>query len=167
MKDLIKGKAIVVGKNIDTDQIYPGRYLELVDPNDIAKHAMEGVDPNFYKRFNPGDIIVADKNFGCGSSREHAVITLKTAGVAAVIAPSFARIFYRNAINLGLPLITCANITEFVKEGEELEVTLSTGTIKNNTVTTEIQGDELPPFVLEMISYGGIKQYYIHKHEEK
>lgn len=167
MKDIIKGKVVVVGKNIDTDQIYPGRYLELVEPEDIAKHAMEGVDPNFHKRFNKGDIIVADKNFGCGSSREHAVITLKTAGVAAIIAPSFARIFYRNAINLGLPLITCGSIIEAVSEGDELELQLSTGSIKNITATTEINGDELPPFVLEMISYGGIKQYYIHKHQDK
>lgn len=167
MKDVIRGKAIVVGKNIDTDQIYPGRYLELVDPEDIAKHAMEGVDPNFLKRFSKGDIIVADKNFGCGSSREHAVITLKTAGVAAIIAPSFARIFYRNAINLGLPLVTSTNIIENVKEGDELELQLSTGCIKNISQFTEIKGDELPPFVLEMISYGGIKQYYIQKNSDK
>ncbi|AOY77769.1 3-isopropylmalate dehydratase [Clostridium formicaceticum] len=158
---------MIVDKNIDTDQIYPGRYLELVEPEEIAKYAMEGVDPDFFNRFNRGDIIVADKNFRCGSSREHAVITLKIAGVAAIIAPSFARIFYRNAINLGLPLITCSNSTDFVKEGEELVLQLETGLIKNKTTVTEINEDPRSPFVLEMISYGGIKQYYIHKHQEK
>jgi 3-isopropylmalate/(R)-2-methylmalate dehydratase small subunit len=163
MNKFVKGKALVFGKNIDTDQIYPGRFLELVKPEDIAKHAMEGAAPDFYNRFNKGDILVADKNFGCGSSREHAVITLKTAGVGAVIAPSFARIFYRNAINLGLPLITCKDIVEFAGEGDEIEVELETGIIKNITKGTRIQGDELPEFVLEMISHGGIKQYYINK----
>ena len=160
---IINGKAIVVGANIDTDQIYPGRYLELVKPEEIAKHAMEGVDANFFNRFSKGDIIVADKNFGCGSSREHAVITLKTAGVSAVIAPSFARIFYRNAINLGLPLITCKEILEYTNEGDKLEVDLKTGIIKNLTNNREVKGDELPEFVLDMISHGGIKQYYINK----
>lgn len=163
MKKTIKGGAIVVGKNIDTDQIYPGRYLDLIEVEDIAKHSMEGVDPNFHKRFNKGDIIVSDKNFGCGSSREHAVITLKAAGVGAIIAPSFARIFYRNAINLGLPLITCKNIMEFIDESDQLEVELNTGVIKNITKATEIKGDELPQFVLDMIYHGGIKQYYINK----
>jgi 3-isopropylmalate/(R)-2-methylmalate dehydratase small subunit len=161
----IKGKAIVFGINIDTDQIYPGRYLELVKYEDIAKHAMEGTAPDFYSRFNKGDIIIADKNFGCGSSREHAVITLKTAGVGAIIAPSFARIFYRNAINLGLPLISCKDITSFVEEKDELEVDLEKGLILNHTKGTQLQGDALPEFILEMINEGGIKQYYINKHE--
>jgi 3-isopropylmalate/(R)-2-methylmalate dehydratase small subunit len=161
--DNIKGKAITFGKNIDTDQIYPGRYLELYKYEDVAKHAMEGADPGFYERFTKGDIIVADKNFGCGSSREHAVITLKTAGVSAVIAPSFARIFYRNAINLGLPLISCKDIVTFAEEKDELEVDLKTGIIKNCTKGEEIQGDVLPEFILDMIAQGGIKQYYINK----
>lgn len=161
MQDIIRGKGIVVGKNIDTDQIYPGRYLELVEPEDIAKHAMEGVDPNFHRRFKSGDIIVADKNFGCGSSREHAVITLKAAGVAAVIAPSFARIFYRNAINLGLPLITCGEILENVEEGDMLEIDSKIGRINNTTKAIQIEGEKLPEFVLDMISHGGIKQYHI------
>lgn len=167
MKEIITAKVVVVGKNIDTDQIYPGRYLELVEPKEIAAHAMEGIYPNFHQRFKRGDIIIADKNFGCGSSREHAVITLKTAGVAAVIAPSFARIFYRNAINLGLPLITCKDIVGFTTEGDEVQVELKTGLIKNLTHNTEIKGDELPEFVLEMMAHGGIKQYYINKAEEK
>lgn len=161
MENLIKGRGILVGKNIDTDQIYPGRYLALVKAEDIAEHGMEGVDPNFRDRYSNGDIIVADRNFGCGSSREHAVITLKALGVGAVIAPSFARIFYRNAINLGLPLITCKDIIESVDEGDQLEVELNTGIIKNITKSTELQGDKLPKFVLDMISHGGIKEYYI------
>ena len=165
MKDIIKGKVIVVGENIDTDQIYPGRYLELVNPDEIAKHAMEGAVPDFHQHFKKGDIIVADKNFGCGSSREHAVITLKTVGVAAVVAPSFARIFYRNAINLGLPLITCKDITKLVTFGDEISIELKTGMINNITEDKEIQGDELPQFVLDMISEGGIKAYYINQNK--
>lgn len=167
MMDRIQGSAIVVGANIDTDQIYPGRYLELVEPEDIARHAMEGVDPDFQKRFQEGDIIVADRNFGCGSSREHAVIALKTLGVSAVIAPSFGRIFYRNAINLGLPLITCSEILEGAAEGDRLEVLLSQGRILNQTQEVEIRGEALPEFVLEMIAHGGIKKYHIAMHEGK
>jgi 3-isopropylmalate/(R)-2-methylmalate dehydratase small subunit len=164
--DNFKGKSIIFGKNIDTDQIYPGRYLELVKYEDVAKHAMEGADPQFFKRFIKGDIIIADKNFGCGSSREHAVIALKTAGVGAIVAPSFARIFYRNAINLGLPLISCKDIIEFADEGDELELELKSGIIKNITTGLEIQGDPLPEFILDMIEQGGIKQYYINKHRD-
>ena len=163
MNTEMTGKAVVVGKNIDTDQIYPGRYLELVEPKDIAKHVMEGMDTDFHKRFSPGDFIVADRNFGCGSSREHAAITLKTSGIAAVIAPSFARIFYRNAINLGLPLITCEGITDLIDEGDRLTVNIKTGKIVNLTKGEDIQGDKLSDFILEMISYGGIKQYNIQK----
>src|SRR5699024_8620824 len=103
----VRGKAFVFGKNIDTDQIYHGRYLELVDPKEIAEHCLEGADPSFSGKANPGDIVVAGTNFGCGSSREHAAITLKTKGVSVVLAESFARIFFRNAINLALPLIVC------------------------------------------------------------
>lgn len=166
MNNIVKGKGILFGKNIDTDQIYPGRYLELVDHKDISKHAMEGADPNFLNKFTIGDIIVADKNFGCGSSREHAVITLKTAGVGAIIAESFARIFYRNSINLGLPLIICKGIVDFVEEGDKLEVNLEEGIVKNLTKDKEIQGEKLPAFVLEMMAQGGIKQYYINKNKE-
>ena len=159
----LQGRVIVVGENIDTDQIYPGRYLELVDPQEIAKHAMEGAIPDFHLQFKKGDIIVADRNFGCGSSREHAVITLKTAGVTAIVAPSFARIFYRNAINLGLPLITCKDITKLVKAGDEISIDLKAGLIENLAEGKEIKGDELPQFVLDMISEGGIKAYYINQ----
>jgi 3-isopropylmalate/(R)-2-methylmalate dehydratase small subunit len=160
---IISGKAHTFGKNIDTDQIYPGRYLELVKPEDIAKHAMEGADPKFLEKYSKGDIIIADKNFGCGSSREHAAITLKTIGVGAVISESFGRIFYRNSINLGLPLMVCQGIKEFVEEGDKLEIDLEEGIVKNITKNKTLKGEKLPEFVLEMMEAGGIKQYYINK----
>lgn len=163
MDKIISGKAHTFGKNIDTDQIYPGRYLELVKPEDIAKHAMEGADPKFLEKYNKGDIIIADKNFGCGSSREHAAITLKTIGAGAVISESFGRIFYRNSINLGLPLMVCQGIKEFVEAGDKLEIDLEEGIVKNITKNKILKGEKLPEFVLEMMEAGGIKQYYINK----
>lgn len=163
MDKIISGKAHTFGKNIDTDQIYPGRYLELVKPEDIGKHAMEGADPKFLEKYSKGDIIIADKNFGCGSSREHAAITLKTIGVGAVISESFGRIFYRNSINLGLPLMVCQGIKEFVEEGDKLEIDLEEGIVKNITKNKILKGEKLPEFVLEMMEAGGIKQYYINK----
>ena len=131
----------------------------------LSNYCFNTIDTQFPKRAkdNDGGFIVGGENYGQGSSREHAVITLKTAGVSAVIAPSFARIFYRNAINLGLPLITCKEILEYTNEGDKLEVDLKTGIIKNLTNNREVKGDELPQFVLDMISHGGIKQYYINK----
>ena len=163
MNNIIKGKAHTFGKNIDTDQIYPGRYLELVKSEDIALHAMEGADSEFLENYSKGNILVADKNFGCGSSREHAAITLKTIGVGAVISESFGRIFYRNSINLGLPLMVCKGISQFVSEGDKLEIDLEKGIIKNITKNETIKGEKLPEFVLKMMEAGGIKKYYINK----
>ena len=117
----IIGQAIVLGDNIDTDQIYPGRYLELVDPKEIGRHCLAGVDPEIAPNFKPGDIVVAGKNFGCGSSREHAAIALINMGASLVLAESFARIFFRNAINLGLPLVICPGISQKVKAGQTLK----------------------------------------------
>ena len=114
VQKILKGKAFVYGPNIDTDQIYPGRFLDLTDPDQVGKHALEGADPNFVKEVQPGDLIVAATNFGCGSSREHAAVTLKAAGVGAILADSYGRIFYRNAINLGVPLIVCPGISRFI-----------------------------------------------------
>jgi len=133
MKKKIKGKAWVVGDDIDTDQIYHGQYLPLTDPKEMARHAMEFVPgmENFAREVKPDDIIVAGKNFGCGSSREHAVICLKENKVACVLAESFARIFYRNSINLGFPLLECPGISKKVKTKDELEIDLKTGKIKN------------------------------------
>jgi len=160
LKKVITGRAFLYGDNIDTDQIYPGRYLELVKPEEVAAHCLEGADPSFAKKMNAGDVVVAGRNFGCGSSREHAVITLVHAGVGVLIAESFARIFYRNAINLGLPLIVCPGITDRVKEGNILEVDLHGGLVKNLTTSEEIQGEKLSDYVLKILQNGGIKPLF-------
>ncbi len=158
MKDrIIKGKAFIFGANIDTDQIYPGRYLELTDAEDLAKHAMEGADPSFVSEFAFGDIVVASTNFGCGSSREHAAVTLKAIGVGAVIADSYARIFYRNAINLGIPLIVCKGISALVNKGDMLQVEFGTGVITNVSTGATAQAEPFSEYTLNILSSGGIK----------
>lgn len=157
MNRIIEGNAFVFGSNIDTDQIYPGRYLALTDPEAVAKHAMEGVDPDFVNKIQPGDIIVAEKNFGCGSSREHAAITLKSAGVGAILAESFARIFYRNAINLGLPLLVIPGIAAKVKSGDRLTVDIKQGLVKNETNGVEIKGDQISEYMFHILENDGIK----------
>lgn len=158
----IRGKVFKYGDNIDTDQIFPGRYLELTEEEEIARHAMEGVDSDFVTKVEKGDIIAAGKNFGCGSSREHAVICLKEAGVGAVIADSFARIFYRNGINLGLPLITAPELE--AAAGEVLTINLEAGKIeKEDGVVYKFQ--KLPENILEIIKAGGIIEYYIQNRE--
>ncbi len=157
MRKEIRGRAFVFGANIDTDQIYPGRYLELTDSADVAKHAMEGADPSFLKDFQPGDLIVASTNFGCGSSREHAAVTLKAVGVGAIVAESFGRIFYRNAINLGIPVLVCPDIHKFVGNQDVLKVDLFTGEIVNETTETQIQAQPLSEYVMKILQSGGIK----------
>jgi len=157
MNKIIKGKAFVFGNNIDTDQIYPGRYLALTDPESVAKHAMEGADPDFINQVKYSDIIVAGKNFGCGSSREHAAITLKNAGVGVILAESFARIFYRNGINLGLPLLVMPEISENVKPGDRLCVDIQTGLVRNETSGAEIKGEQISEYMLHILENGGIK----------
>ncbi len=159
----VRGKAFKFGKNIDTDQIYPGRYLELVEPEDIAKHCMEGADPSFVTRMKKGDIIVAGKNFGCGSSREHAPITLISAGVGAVVAESFARIFFRNAINLALPLMVCPGIGDKVRDHDLIEVNVQEGCIHNLTSGERIQGELLSDYVLQILESGGIKPMLLER----
>lgn len=154
---IITGKAFVFGANIDTDQIYPGRYLELTDAEDLAKHAMEGADPSLVKEFKAGDLIVGATNFGCGSSREHAAVTLKAIGVGAVIADSYARIFYRNAINLGIPLIVCKGFSAMVKKGDEVRVEFATGAITNVTTGASAQAEPFSDYTLNILSSGGIK----------
>ena len=160
MRKVIEGKAFVFGKNIDTDQIYPGRYLELVKPEEIAAHCMEGADPEFASRMKAGDIIVASTNFGCGSSREHAAITLNHAGVSVVLAESFARIFYRNAINLALPLMVCPEISQKVKDGDFLKVNLETGQVKNKTTGESLQGEKISDYAMNILEHGGIKPLF-------
>ena len=157
MKTTFSGKAFLFGKNIDTDQIYPGRFVELTEENDIARHAMEGADPEFKNNFSRGDIVVASTNFGCGSSREHAAITLKAIGAGAVIAESFGRIFYRNAINIGLPALVCPGISQQVNQGDELKVDIETGLIQNLTRGVDLQAQPLAGYPLEILMHGGIK----------
>ncbi len=157
MKNVISGQSFVYGANIDTDQIYPGRFLDLTDPDKVAEHAMEGADPSFVKEVKPGDIIVAAANFGCGSSREHAAVTLKTAGVGAILADSFGRIFYRNAINLGVPLLVCPGIAGMVRRGDRLTVDLATGKVINETTGATAQAQPLSGYVMEILASGGIK----------
>lgn len=157
---MLKGKARKFGDDISTDHITPGRYYHLrSNMPELAKHVMEDADPNFIKKFRPGDFIVAGKNFGMGSSREHAPLALKIAGVSAVIAKSFARIFYRNAINVGLPLLIAP--TEGIKDGEEIEVDLSKGIIY--TESGEIRAKSLPEIMIKILNEGGLVNY-IKKH---
>lgn len=157
MNGVITGRAFVYGANIDTDQIYPGRYLDLTDPDQLARHALEGADRDFGPEAKPGDLIVAGTNFGCGSSREHAAVALKAAGVGAVLAESFARIFYRNGINLGLPLLVCPGIAGQVKRGDILTVDMASGRVTNRTSGVALSVEPLSPYVLAILISGGIK----------
>jgi 3-isopropylmalate/(R)-2-methylmalate dehydratase small subunit len=152
----IKGKVWKFGKNIDTDVIIPARYLNTSDPAELAKHCMEDADPDFSKKIKPGDIIVAGKNFGCGSSREHAPIALKAAGIGCVIAPSFARIFYRNAFNMGLPIFECDETFGVLRQGDDVEVDADTGEIRDLTTGDVFMALPIPPFMQELISDGGL-----------
>ena len=152
----IKGKVWKFGKNIDTDVIIPARYLNTSDPAELAKHCMEDADPDFSKKINPGDIIVAGKNFGCGSSREHAPIALKAAGIGCVIAPSFARIFYRNSFNMGLPIFECDETYSAIREGDEVEVDADLGEIRDLTTGDIFRAQPIPLFMQELIADGGL-----------
>jgi len=155
----IYGKAIKFGDNVDTDVILPGQYLVLTDPMELAKHAMEGLDPTFARKIRDGAIIVAGKNFGCGSSREQAPLALKYAGVKCVLAESFARIFYRNAITIGLPVLECPRVSSMVREEDELVVDLRVGEVKNKSKSLILQATKLPEFVLEILSDGGLVEH--------
>lgn len=155
----MKGKAWKFGNNIDTDLIIPARYLNTSDPEELAKYAMMDADPEWVDKMKKGDFIVAGDNFGCGSSREHAPVALKAAGVSAVIAKSFARIFYRNAINIGLPILECPEAAEEIKEGDEIEVDLSSGEIKDLTTGKSYQAQPFPEFMQEIIKAGGLINY--------
>lgn len=144
------------GDNVDTDVIIPARYLISSDPVELAHHAMEDIDPKFARQVVRGDVVVAGKNFGCGSSREHAPIALKAAGVSAVVAKSFARIFFRNAINLGLPICVSTAAVEGISDGDDVEVALSTGTVANRTTGQSFVAEPLPQFVLNIVDAGGL-----------
>lgn len=151
-----EGKAFRYGRDIDTDVIIPARYLNTSDPQELAKHCMEDLDATFVERVQPGDIIVADENFGCGSSREHAPISIKAAGVDAVIAKSFARIFYRNAINTGLAIMECPEAVDAINDGDTVKVDTEMGIIVDETTGQTFQAQPFPPFIAEIISSGGL-----------
>ncbi len=155
----MKGRIWKFGDNIDTDLIIPARYLNTSDPKELAQHAMEDADADWVNKNKPGDIIVGGENFGCGSSREHAPIAIKAAGVPVVIAKSFARIFYRNAINIGLPILECKDAADEIKEGDVVEVDLATGTIKNQTSNKTYKAEPFPDFMQKIIKAGGLINY--------
>lgn len=155
----LKGKAWRFGDDIDTDVIIPARYLVTTDPEELARHCMETLDPDFSKKVSSGDILVAGKNFGCGSSREHAPISIKGLGISCVIARTFARIFYRNAINIGLPILECPEASERIEEGDELEVDLESGKITNLSKGEAYPASPFPPFMREIIKAGGLMPY--------
>ena len=170
----IKGHAWKFGNDIDTDAIIPARYLNTTDPDILAGHCMEDADPSFAGKVQPGDIIVAGKNFGCGSSREHAPIAIKGAGVGCVIAHSFARIFYRNAFNMGLPILECPDAAASIVTGDELEVDLDGGIIVNRSQQEEYQAHPVPPFMQKLLKAGGLMAYVreqihqsanVHRHD--
>ncbi len=154
-----KGRVFKYGDNVDTDVIIPARYLAIQDKKELASHCMEDIDSEFVKRVNAGDIMVAGKNFGCGSSREHAPMVIKEAGVSCVIAETFARIFFRNAINIGLPIIECKEASEGIGAGDEVEIDFNTGIIKNVTDGRTYQGTPFPEFMQKIINSGGLVNY--------
>jgi len=156
MNSKIEAKAIKFGNNVDTDVILPGKYLILVDPNELGKHALESLDTEFVAKAKGGVILVGGKNFGCGSSREQAPLALKYSGVKCVIAESFARIFFRNAINIGLPVIECKGISSAVETGDELAIDFAVGKIENLSNGKKFQVEKLPPFIMEILTDGGL-----------
>lgn len=156
---MLKGKTHKFGNNIDTDVIIPARYLNTSDSKELAKHCMEDADPNFIRKVKPGDIMVGGENFGCGSSREHAPIAIKAAGISAVIAKTFARIFFRNAINIGLPILESKEAAQDIKSGDEVEIDLASGMIKNLTTGKTYQAAKFPPFMQKIIDSQGLINY--------
>ena len=155
----IQGKVWKYGANVDTDAIIPARYLNMSTPEELAMHCMEDLDASFVGAVKPGDIVVAGKNFGCGSSREHAPVALKACGVACVVAETFARIFFRNAINIGLPILECPEAVRGTKAGQRLEIELASGTIRNLDTGAIYQATAYPPFMLSLIQAGGLIEY--------
>lgn len=151
-----KGYVHKYGDNVDTDIILPGAYLSLSDPKELAAHCMEGIDPTFVSNVMFGDMIVGGENFGCGSSREHAPASIKACGVSCVIAKSFARIFYRNAINIGLPILECVEAAEMIRDGDMVEINFETGVIRNITQETTFQGQGFPNFIQDIINANGL-----------
>lgn len=164
---LVRGKVWRFGNDVDTDAIIPARYLNTSDPKELAKHVMEDADREFAGKVKPGDMMVAGKNFGCGSSREHAPIAIKAAGIQAVIAKSFARIFYRNSFNIGLPIFESESASEKIREGDEIEVDADNGVVRNLTTHEEYKANPIPPFMQELIDAGGLIEWTKRKLEVK
>ncbi len=154
-----RGRAHMFGDHIDTDQIIPAQYLVTTDPVELGKHCMENNDPEFAQKVQPGDIVVAGINFGCGSSREHAPISMRGVGISCVIAKSFARIFFRNSINLGLPVLECPEAVDGIHAGDEVDVDLQTGTIRNLTTEETFKAKPFEPFMMEILEAGGLVEY--------
>lgn len=163
---MVKGKAIKFGKNVDTDVIIPARYLSSSDPRELALHCMEDIDANFIQKVNVGDLIIAGKNFGCGSSREHAPLAIKACGISCIIAENFARIFYRNAINIGLPIMECEEAAKDIEEGNQVEVNFSSGMIKNITKNKSYTAQPFPEFMLEIIKAEGLINHILKEVRE-
>ncbi len=161
MEKIIKGRVWKLGDKIDTDRIYPGRYLPILDPKEMAQHALEGVDPELHKKIQPGDILVAGIHFGCGSSREQAVHCLKALGIGCIVAKSFARIFFRNAIHLGLPVIECKEAVEHSQQGEKVTIDFEKGTLKTEQAT--FQFPPFHPMIREILDAGGLVPYLQQK----
>ena len=155
----VSGKTNKYGDNVDTDVIIPARYLNTPDAKELAKHCMEDIDTTFASTVKPGEIMIAGKNFGCGSSREHAPLAIKTCGVACVIAATFARIFYRNALNIGLPILECPEAAKAIKAGDTVSVDFDTGVITDETTGKSFQGEPFPPFMQELIAAGGLAAF--------
>lgn len=158
-----QGKAIKYGDNVDTDVIIPARYLNSSDPKELAQHCMEDIDKDFVNKVQPGDIMIGGKNFGCGSSREHAPISIKASGIACVIAETFARIFYRNSINIGLPIMECPEAARSINEGDEVEVDFDSGIITNVTTGDTFKGQAFPEFMQKIIDSEGLINYINRK----
>ena len=156
---MMEGTARKFGDDVNTDEIIPARYLNTIDPDELAKHCMEDSDPDFMKKVQPGDFIVAGENFGCGSSREHAPIAIKSAGISAVIAKSFARIFYRNAINIGLPIVESAQAAEDIDDGDRIKLDLTGGIIENATKGKQYKALPFPEEMQEIINAGGLMEF--------
>ena len=159
----VKGHVFKYGSDVDTDVIIPARYLNTSSAEELASHCMEDIDKDFVKNVQKGDILVAEDNFGCGSSREHAPLAIKESGVACVIAKSFARIFYRNAINIGLPILECPKAVEAIQKGDVVSCELSTGIIKNETTGEQFRAEPFPPFIQTIIDAGGLIKSLSHK----
>ena len=158
-----QGKTIKYGDNVDTDVIIPARYLNSSDPKELAQHCMEDIDKEFVSKVQPGDIMIGGKNFGCGSSREHAPISIKASGIACVIAETFARIFYRNSINIGLPIMECPEAAQAISEGDEVEVDFDSGIITDKTTGKTFKGQAFPEFMQKIIDSEGLINYINQK----